>query len=125
MGTSEIYKIVEVLPEIMESLVIDLEYSGKESFLPLFVVLKPEASLTEELKQTINSRIRENLSPRFVPDAIYEIKEVPKTLNGKKLEVPVRKILLGKDISSSINPDAMANPSSIQYFINFAAALQQ
>lgn len=118
-------KFIEAIPEILESLVIDLEYSGKESFLPLFVVLKPEATLTEELKQTINSRIRENLSPRFVPDAIYEIKEVPKTLNGKKLEVPVRKILLGKDINSSINLDAMANPKSIQYFIELASTLQQ
>ncbi|MGM9950893.1 MAG: acetoacetate--CoA ligase [Lysinibacillus sp.] len=124
MGTSEIYKIVEAMPEIMESLVIDLEYSGKESFLPLFIVLKPEASFTEELKQTINRRIRKNLSPRFVPDAIYEIKEVPKTLNGKKLEVPVRKILLGKDLHSSINRDAMANPHSLQYFIDFSATLQ-
>lgn len=125
MGTSEIYKVVEVIPDIMESLIIDLEYSGKESFLPLFVVLKPEASLTEELKQTINSRIRENLSPRFVPDAIYAISEVPKTLNGKKLEVPVRKILLGKDPNTSLNRDAMANPQSIHYFIDFAANLQR
>ncbi len=125
MGTSEIYKIVEAIPEIMESLIIDLEYSGKESFLPLFVVLKQDVPLTEELKQTINSRIRENLSPRFVPDAIHAISEVPKTLNGKKLEVPVRKILLGKDLDSSLNRDAMANPASVQYFIDFAAALQQ
>ncbi|MGG0175814.1 acetoacetate--CoA ligase [Gottfriedia acidiceleris] len=120
MGTSEIYKIVDAIPEILESLIIDLEYSGKYSFMPLFVVLPSSVKLTDDLKQVINEQIMQNLSPRFVPDAIYAIEEVPKTLNGKKLEVPIRKILLGMSIEKSINPDSMVNPKSLQYFVDFA-----
>lgn len=121
MGTSEIYKIVDAIPEILESLIIDLEYSGKDSFMPLFIVPRPSVKLTDELKQVINKQIMQNLSPRFVPDAIYTIEEVPKTLNGKKLEVPIRKILLGMPFEKSINPDSMANPKSLQYFVDFAS----
>ncbi|WP_404442141.1 acetoacetate--CoA ligase [Sutcliffiella horikoshii] len=123
MGTSEIYKILDVIPEILESLIIDLEYSGKDSFMSLFVVLHPSVKLTDELKHVINKQIKQNLSPRFVPDAIYAIEEVPKTLNGKKLEVPIRKILLGMPIEKSINPDSMANPNSLQYFVDLASRI--
>jgi acetoacetyl-CoA synthetase len=123
MGTSEVYKIVEAIPEIFDSLIIDLEYSGKGSFMPLFVVLQQSKKLTDELKQLINKQIKQNLSPRFVPDAIYAIEEVPKTLSGKKLEVPIRKILLGMPVEKSVNSDSMANPKSLQYFIDFASKI--
>ncbi|MGM0837973.1 MAG: acetoacetate--CoA ligase [Bacillota bacterium] len=125
MGTSEIYKIVDAIPEILESLIIDLEYSGKDSFMSLFVVLHPSVKLTDELKQEINKQIIQNLSPRIVPDAIFAIEEVPKTLNGKKLEVPIRKILLGMPIEKSINPDSMANPKSLQYFVDLASKISK
>ena len=123
MGTSEIYKIVDHIPEVLESLVIDLEYKDRPSFMPLFIVLKEGEVLDQQLKQKINEGIKSGLSPRFVPDAIIAIKEVPKTLNGKKLEVPIRKILLGKDVEKSINRDAMANPAALEFFIEYSKEL--
>ncbi|MEH6939051.1 acetoacetate--CoA ligase [Bacillus sp. JJ664] len=122
MGTSEIYKIVEEIPGILDCLVIDLEFSGKDSFMPLFVVLHPSLKFTDELKHSINKQIKQKLSPRFVPDSIYIIDEVPKTLSGKKLEVPIRKILLGMPIEKSINIDSMANPKSLQFFVELASS---
>lgn len=124
MGTSEIYKIVEALPEVIESLVIDLEYRDRPSHMPLFVVLQEGIELTDAFKQKINAHIRDGLSPRFIPNDIIAVKEIPKTLNGKKLEVPIRKILLGKDVETSINRDAMANPSSLDFYINYRQSLQ-
>lgn len=120
MGTSEIYKIVESFPEILDSLVVDLEYKDRPTCLSLFIVMQEPDKLNDEFKQKICDAIRENLSPRFVPDRIHVIQEVPKTLNGKKLEVPVRKILLGMPVEKSINRDAMANPKSLDYFIELS-----
>ncbi|MDI3328800.1 MAG: acetoacetate--CoA ligase [Alicyclobacillaceae bacterium] len=123
MGTSEIYRTVESIPEVLDSLVVDLEVLGRSSFMPLFVVLREGVELTEELKQKIKDRIRQALSPRHVPDEIYAIPEVPRTLNGKKLEVPVKKILMGIDLRKAVNIDAMSNPGSIDYFVQLAAQL--
>ncbi|KAA3657508.1 MAG: acetoacetate--CoA ligase, partial [Chloroflexi bacterium] len=120
MGTSEIYQAVEALPEIIDSLIIDLELLGRKSYLPLFVVLRPETELSDNLKQRIKQTLRQNVSPRHVPNDIFQIQQVPYTLSGKKMEVPIRKILLGIDIGKAANPGAMRNPESIQYFIDFA-----
>jgi len=121
MGTSEIYRVVEEFPEVADSLVVDLEYLGRESFLPLFVVLREGSStVTPDLRQRLFQAIRTRISPRHVPDEVFAIPEVPRTLSGKKMEVPVRKILLGHPVERSANRDAMANPASLDWFVDFA-----
>ncbi|MGH2346490.1 MAG: AMP-binding protein, partial [Chloroflexota bacterium] len=94
MGAGDIYRVMESMPRVVDSLVVDLEVLGRDSFMPLFVVLRDGAKLDEALEREIKARIRADLSPRHVPDAILAVPAVPYTLNGKKLEVPVRKILL-------------------------------
>jgi acetoacetyl-CoA synthetase len=123
MGTSEIYQAVEALPEVIDSLIIDLEMLGRESYMPLFVVLKEGISLTDDLKQRINQKLKTEVSPRHVPNEIFQIGEVPYTLSGKKMEVPIRKILLGRDVEKAANTGAMRNPQSLQYFVDFAKRL--
>jgi len=121
MGTSEIYKAVESQPEILEALVVDLEYLGRDSYMPLFVVLREGRELTDGLKQRINDAIRRSLSPRFVPNEILAVPEIPHTLSGKKQELPIKKLLLGQAVDKVINREAMSNPGALQWFIDFAA----
>jgi acetoacetyl-CoA synthetase len=121
MGTSEIYSAVESLPEVLDSLVVDLEYLGRESYMPLFVVLRPGTVLHDALRARINAAIRTALSPRFVPDDIFAVAEVPRTLTGKKQELPVKKLLLGQPIEKVVNKDAMANPGCLDWYVAFAA----
>ncbi|TCJ19725.1 acetoacetate--CoA ligase [Rubrobacter taiwanensis] len=125
MGTSEIYAAVESLPEIADSLVVDTEALGGRSYMPLFVVLNEGEELTEELKQRIKSRIRQDISPRHVPDEIFAVQEIPRTLNGKKLEVPVKKILMGSPPERSLNPGSVANPKAVEFFVRLARKLQK
>jgi acetoacetyl-CoA synthetase len=120
MGTSEFYRVVEALPQIRDSLVIDLEGLGRESYMALFVVLHPGTELDDALRSRIKQTIRTTLSPRHVPDDIVAIDDVPRTINGKKLEVPVKKILLGTPLNKAANPGSMANPQSLQVFVEFA-----
>jgi acetoacetyl-CoA synthetase len=120
MGTSEIYAAVEPLPEILDSLVLDLEYLGRDSYLALFVVLREGHSLDQALKDRINGSIRTRLSPRFVPDEIIEAPEIPRTLSGKKQEVPIKKLFLGHPPEKVMNPQAMANPACIDWYVNLA-----
>ena len=123
MGTAEIYRVVEELAEVRDSLVIDLEYLGRPSFMPLFVVLAPGRVLDDALKSRITAQIREKASARHVPSAIVEVAEIPRTLTGKKMEVPIRRLLLGKLQHEVASPDAMANPGSLQFFVDYAARL--
>jgi len=120
MGSSEIYAAVEDLAEILDSLVIGFEPPGGGYLMPLFVVLAEGTELNEALKKKINTKIRSALSPRHIPDVIYSIAEVPCTLNGKKLEVPVKKILGGIPVEKAVNVDSMSNPESIEYFVKLA-----
>jgi len=120
MGTSEIYQAVEGMDEIVESLVVDLEALGSTSFMPLFVVLREGLDLDKGLKEKINAQIRVDISPRHVPNEIYAIQKVPRTLSGKKLELPVRKILMGEPPEQAANLGTMRNPESIQFFIELA-----
>jgi acetoacetyl-CoA synthetase len=120
LGTSEIYRAVEELPEVLDSLVVDLEYLGRDSYMPLFVVLRPGLTLDAALKDRINQAIRKAVSARFVPNDIFQVAEVPRTLSGKKLEVPVKKILLGQPAEKVSNPGTMANPGSLAWFVDFA-----
>ncbi len=120
MGTSEIYKAVESQPEVLESMVVDLEYLGRESYMPLFVVLREGVELSDELRQRINGAVRTSLSPRFVPDDIFVVPEIPHTLSGKKQELPIKKLLLGQPIDKVVNREAMANPQALEWFVEFA-----
>lgn len=122
MGTSEIYRAVESLPEVLDSLVVDLEYLGRESYMPLFVVLRAGLQLNEELVTAIKTTIRTALSSRHVPNEIFAVTEIPRTLSGKKMELPIKKLLMGTPIDKIANRDAMANPGSLGYFEKFAAA---
>jgi acetoacetyl-CoA synthetase len=123
MGSSEIYAAVEDLTEIIDSLVIGYTPPGREYFMPLFVVLRQGIDLDDSLKAKIRQKIRSALSPRHVPDEIYAIAEVPSTLNGKKLEVPVKKILSGIPIEEAVNVDSMSNPQSIDFFVKLAGEM--
>ena len=125
MGTSEIYSAVEALPEVLDSMVVDLEYLGRESYMPLFVVLRPGQALDEALRARINAAVRTALSPRFVPDDIFAVAEVPRTLSGKKQELPIKKLLLGQPIEKVVNKDAMANPGCLDWYVAFAAERAQ
>ena len=118
MGTSEIYSAVEGVEQVLDSLVVDVE----ERML-LFVVVRDGASLDEGLEGEIRRRVREHCSPRHVPDAIYEIAEVPRTLSNKKLEVPVKKILLGGDPEKAASRDSLANPAALDWFVSRAPEL--
>lgn len=120
MGSSEIYRVVESLPEVLDSLIIGVEQAGGNYYMPLFVVLREQATLNEELKSRIKSLLRTRISPHHVPDEILAIREVPRTLSGKKLEVPVKKLFMGLPIEKAISTDAMANPDAIRYFIEVA-----
>ena len=122
MGSSEIYRVVEGLAEVRDSLVVDLEYRGRSSTLVLFVVLEPGVRLDEALAERIRRAIREQLSPRHVPDVIHAIREVPRTLNGKKLEIPVRRVLLGVPVEEAVNLGAVANLSALDDVLAWKAA---
>ncbi|MFH0958892.1 MAG: acetoacetate--CoA ligase [Pseudomonadota bacterium] len=123
MGSSEIYGVVDELPEITESLVVGFENSNGKYIMPLFVVLQEGLEFNETLKNKIRNAIRSALSPRHVPDEIYEVSSVPKTLNSKRLEVPVKKILSGVAIEKAVNVDSMMNPESLNFFQDLAAKL--
>jgi len=120
LGSAEIYQAVEGLEEVADSLVVDLEFLGRESFMPLFVVPGSGVAFDDTLKDKINAAIRSGVSARFIPNEIVQIAQVPRTLSGKKLEVPVKKLLLGGDPEKVVNRDSMGNPDSFDFFIDYA-----
>jgi acetoacetyl-CoA synthetase len=116
MGTSEFYRVVESFGEVADSLVVDTGRLGAEGRLILYVVPAPGFELDDDLITRIRAALRAQLSPRHVPDEIRQVPGVPRTLSGKKLEVPVRKILLGTDPDRAADPNALANPEVLRYF---------
>ena len=116
MGTSEFYRVVERLPEVADSLVVDTGQLGQDGRLILYVVPADGYAVDEALIGKIRSLLRTELSPRHVPDQISQVPGIPRTLSGKKLEVPVRKILLGTPVGDAADPDALANPEVLRYF---------
>ncbi len=120
MGTSEIYRAVDTVEEVRDSLVIDIHKQNGEAYMPLFVVLEEGAELDEDLEGKINKSIRETTSPRHVPDEIQAVPDVPRTLNGKKLEVPVKKILAGTPPEEAVSKDSLSNPDSLDTFVELA-----
>jgi acetoacetyl-CoA synthetase len=123
LGTAEFYAVVEALPEVADSLVVHLEDdAGGPGELLLFVALAPGATLDDELRGRIAAALRADLSPRHVPDAMEAVPAIPRTLSGKKLEVPVKRILLGQPAETTASRDALADPSSLAPFEALAAA---
>src|SRR5215210_1814111 len=120
MGTAEIYRAVLALDEITDALVVDIA-DGDDAWMPLFVVLREDAELNEELEQAIARRVREDCSPRHVPSEVFQVDEVPRTLSGKVLEVPVKKILTGTPPEQAASRDSLANPEALDYFVKLAA----
>ena len=125
MGTSEIYRAVAAVEQVLDALVVDVPRAGGEGelWMVLFVVLEPGVELDEELVARIKRRIREDCSPRHVPNEIRQIEEVPRTLSGKVLEVPVKRILMGAEPSEAASVDSLANPRSLDYFVELAKTL--
>lgn len=120
MGTSEFYRVVEEMPEVLDSLVVDTGELGREGRLFLFVVLREGLQLDDALRAAIRRRLREQLSPRHVPDEIHAVSEIPRTLSGKKLEVPIKRILSHVPVEKAANPDALANPQALHFFAELA-----
>ena len=123
MGTSEIYRAVLGLEEIVDALVVDLPKAGTDGWMPLFVVLREGAELGPELSKEIGRAVREQCSPRHVPDEVFEIGEVPRTLSGKVLEVPVKRILMGTPPEQAASRESLANPAALDYFVEMASRL--
>jgi acetoacetyl-CoA synthetase len=116
IGTSELYRAVLTLPEVLDALAVDLPAPG----IVLFVVLREGTELDAALEERIRRALRDECSPRHVPDEIREVAEVPRTLSGKLLEVPVKRILLGADPETSASRDALANPAALDQFVELA-----
>ena len=121
MGTSELYRAVEALPEVLDSLVVDLEYLGRESYMPLFVVLREGWVLDDVLTQRLKQSIKTALSARHVPNDIFQVSAIPRTLSGKKMELPVKKLMMGTPAEQVFKLDAMANADCVAWFTDFAA----
>lgn len=119
IGTAEIYNVLQKMPEIKDSLIVNLELKGGRHYMPLFVVMESDRELDETLMKKIKTALRSEYSPRHVPDEIIVVPDIPYTISGKKLEAPVKKILLGMAIEKAANPGAMRNPAALDFFIGF------
>ena len=120
IGTAEIYRAVNKVKAIKDSLIVNLELSGGRHYMPLFVLMNEGETLTDEIRSALRRTLREDYTPRHVPDDVIEVEDIPYTISGKKLEAPVKKILLGHPIEKAANPDAMRNPGSLDFFVDFA-----
>jgi acetoacetyl-CoA synthetase len=119
IGTAEIYRVLNEIPEVEDSLIVNLELEGGRHYMPLFVKLRNDDVLDEALVKAIAHALKSKCSPRHVPDDVYQVSDIPYTISGKKMEAPVKKILMGMDVSKSLNRDAMRNPESLVYFQQF------
>jgi acetoacetyl-CoA synthetase len=119
MGTSEIYRSVLSIDQIVDALVVDVPRDG-DNYMPLFVVLRDGTTLNDDLIGQIRTRLREDCSPRHVPNEVHQVAEVPRTLSGKILEVPVKRILMGHDPEKAASRDSLQNPAALDWFVEFA-----
>jgi acetoacetyl-CoA synthetase len=122
MGTSELYRAVLSLDEIQDALVVDVPREGEENWMPLFVVLKDGADLDDDLVKAIRTRIREDCSPRHVPSEVIQIPEIPRTLSGKVLEVPVKRVLMGDPPDKAASRESLQNPEAFDWFVDYAGS---
>ncbi|MGH7757062.1 MAG: acetoacetate--CoA ligase, partial [Vulcanimicrobiaceae bacterium] len=118
---SEIYRAVEQLDEIADSLIVCLERPGGAFYMPLFVKPRDGAALDAQLRDRIVVKLRTDCSPRHVPDEIHQVDAIPYTLTGKKMEIPVRRLLAGASVETVASRDAMMNPTALDWFVAFAA----
>jgi acetoacetyl-CoA synthetase len=122
IGTAEIYRAVLESPEVVDALVVDLPKEGTDGVIELYVVLRQGAELSDDLRKTLARSIRERCSPRHVPDDVTAIAAVPRTLSGKVVEVPVKRILMGADPEKVVSRDSLANPEALDWFVGLAGA---
>jgi len=120
IGTAEIYRCMETIDEVDDALIVNLDLPGGTFFMPLFVKLASGTELGSKIEEKIRNTLRDSYSPRHVPEKIYQVEDIPYTLTGKKMEVPVRKILLGIPANKAANRNVMSNPASLDYFVEFA-----
>ena len=125
MGTAEIDRAVLAEDAVVDALVIDVPRDGEENWMPLFVVLAEGRELDDELVAAIRKRVREDCSPRHVPNEIVQIAEVPRTLSGKVLEVPVKKILMGTPPEQAASRDLLANPAAFDWCVQMARSAKE
>jgi acetoacetyl-CoA synthetase len=123
IGTAEIYRLLEQIPEVADSLVVCVERSDGSGFMPLFLQLRPKFALDSALRDTIRQKLRSEGSPRHVPDAIEQVEAIPYTLTGKKMEIPVRRILSGTAVELAASRDAMANPRALDDYVRYRETL--
>ncbi len=124
MGTAEIYAAVLAVDDVVDALVVDVPRPGTDGFMPLFVVLREGAVLDDALRRTLAKRIRQDCSPRHVPDVVEAVAQVPRTLSGKVLEVPVKRILMGQDPERTASRDSLADPAALDWYIDYARRLR-
>ncbi|HSD75471.1 MAG TPA: acetoacetate--CoA ligase [Steroidobacteraceae bacterium] len=120
IGTAEIYRSLASLEGVDDSLIVNLDLPGGTFFMPLFVKLREGMTLDEAVAERIRAKLRKEYSPRHVPDKIYPVEAIPYTLSGKKMEVPVRRILMGMAPEKAANRDATVNPQALDYFVHYA-----
>ncbi|MFN0015738.1 MAG: acetoacetate--CoA ligase [Saprospiraceae bacterium] len=120
IGTAEIYRAVDKIPEIRDALIVNIERTDGSDWMPLFVALAPSAVLNDDVKNRVRQILRSEYSPRHVPDEIIEVPDIPYTISGKKMETPVKKILQRKPLDKAYNADSMKNPESMRFFLDFA-----
>jgi acetoacetyl-CoA synthetase len=120
IGTAEIYNVLEGIPEIDDAIVVNLDLPGGKFFMPMFVTLTGGHVLDEKIENAIRIKLRKEYTPRHVPDKIIQVPSIPTTLTGKKLEVPVRRILTGVPPEKAANTSAMADPAALNAFLDYA-----
>jgi acetoacetyl-CoA synthetase len=125
MGTSEIYRAVLAVPEVLDALVVDVARAGTDGWMPLFVVLREGDELTDEVIAHIKRRVRQDCSPRHVPDEIRRVPAVPRTLSGKVLEIPVKRILMGAPPDEAASRESLANPEALDYFVGLYESMSR
>lgn len=118
IGTAEIYRVIDTFPEIKDSLIVNLELPNGDHYMPLFVLMEPGQELTEDLIKRIARELRAQCSPRHVPDKVIAAPDIPYTISGKKMEAPVKKILLGIPVEKAANKDSMRNPEALNFFLS-------
>jgi acetoacetyl-CoA synthetase len=125
MGTSEIYRAVLSVDEVQDALVVDVPREGEENWMPLFVVLKDGQELDDETVKEIRTRIRGDCSPRHVPNDVIAIPAIPRTLSGKVLEVPVKRVLMGEPPETAASRESLANPEAFDWFVDYARSVSR
>jgi acetoacetyl-CoA synthetase len=121
IGTAEIYRVVERVDGVLDSLIVCCDRPDGAFFMPLFVTLRPGVEFNDALRDRIRDRLRREGSPRHLPDRIERVDAIPYTLTGKKMEIPVRRILMGAPLEQVASRDAMANPGALDFFTRYHA----